>query len=73
MTKKDYEKFATALRDARQGYADINTGVVKPSPEVDAVTVCAHRIARVLAEDNPRFDVERFLEACGVPCEEWNL
>lgn len=69
MTKKDYEKFATAIRQARHSEHDNVDG----DSYNNGVTVTAHKIARVLQGDNPRFQVERFLEACGIPPEEWNL
>lgn len=72
MTRKDYKALASALQDARRGYGDINTGIVQASPEVEGVTTAAHKIAYVLAADNPKFNVERFLEACGIPEEDWN-
>jgi hypothetical protein len=32
----------------------------------DAVVILADRLACIFAEDNPEFDRERFLRACGV-------
>jgi hypothetical protein len=61
MTRKDYVLIAEAAATAR------------PNPRSDRgkdwydgwhVTVCA--LANALANDNPRFDRERFLKACGV-------
>ena len=69
MTKKDYIKIAGAFKTNIEGAVDNGhhgTGRQR-------VYVLANQIATVLREDNPRFDVERFLEACGVPREEWNL
>lgn len=60
MTKKDYVLIAKALRGARTAL---------PSERPDAVQQSeddAHSIADALAQDNPRFDRDRFLAACGV-------
>ncbi|MDE2101169.1 MAG: hypothetical protein KGL39_28230 [Patescibacteria group bacterium] len=63
MTRKDYVKLAAAL------HAERPIGVVKTDAErgiVDMFELVSKRIADVLAEDNPRFNRERFLEAAGV-------
>lgn len=56
MTRKDYVRLAA-------GFAS-----VEPFPEAQQRhlqwEIGIHEIARVLAADNPRFDRERFLEAC---------
>lgn len=53
MTKKDYIKIAAALRETR----DIDT---------DTWSVIVTRISRICADDNPRFNRDRFFAACGV-------
>jgi len=55
MTRKDYELIAKAIRcaSAAPGYAARNS-------------FAAFAIADALASDNPRFDRERFLKACGI-------
>lgn len=53
MTKKDYVLIAQAVAEVgSRGYGDIGP--------------VAHQIADALATDNPRFDRERFLKACGL-------
>lgn len=59
MTKKDYELIARALKSTHQT-VNVPTRVAQQW----ANDVCA--IADALAQDNPRFDRERFLAACGV-------
>jgi len=59
MTRKDYVLIARALNDSR------------PITSSNQFAHAQHHndctfIARALANDNPRFDRERFLEACGV-------
>lgn len=60
MTRKDYVLIAEALR--------ITNGSIKVAP-YDAETalgLVAEVIADRLENENPRFDRERFLTACGV-------
>jgi hypothetical protein len=55
MSRKDYELIAACLANAPQG-AD---------PEADRASV-ALAFALEMELDNPRFDRERFLTACGI-------
>lgn len=63
MTKKDYIKFAQMLK--REQPATLYS-----IDESDVTTVTWQCIvestADIFAEDNPRFDRERFLRACGL-------
>jgi hypothetical protein len=61
MTKKDYILLARALKDART-HADVEGGDMR-TPTVDETSGF---IADALQRDNPRFDRDRFLTACGV-------
>jgi hypothetical protein len=62
MTRKDYILLAAALKDVRQSYAHHwDTNLFR------ACTDHAKELARVLANDNVRFDRQRFLAAAGVP------
>lgn len=61
MTRKDYVAIAAAIH--RTGMA-VNIGQ-KKSAEY-ALKLAATDIAATMANDNPRFDRERFLKACGV-------
>jgi len=63
MTKKDYVLIAGAIRGSRESlsYAPVNKG------ERDiAVDTVQATIGLALQRDNPRFNYERFLQACGV-------
>lgn len=62
MTRKDYILIADALREARMH----NLRDAAPGSGAYWLRVAASEVARALAEDNPRFDRERFLKACGV-------
>lgn len=64
MTKKDYEKFAAMMRT----HICVN---VEPADQWEAgydsaMREVANSLASVFQRDNPRFDRERFLKACGI-------
>jgi hypothetical protein len=65
MTRKDYVLIAKAVQEAQirafttdHDYAAFVAGVHAVVQET----------MRVLAEDNPRFNRERFAQACGLAC-----
>lgn len=66
MTKKDYILIASILKAEREHPASGGQAVQ------NTVKRLAGAFARALRQDNPRFDVDRFLDACGVPEEERN-
>ena len=61
MTRKDYVAIAKAFDYLRQV-----AGCGRDAIATQTVTDCAVAVANVMAADNPRFDRERFLKACGV-------
>jgi len=58
MTRRDYVAIAAALAAERACWTKADG--------IFALTSAANRIADVMSRDNPRFDRERFLAACGV-------
>lgn len=60
MTKKDYEKIAKALHKTGHDHDWLGDAGKK------AWEFACMDMADMLAEDNPRFDRDRFLAACGV-------
>lgn len=58
MTRKDYELIATAVRDSAMDRPTYSQQVQR--------RFTAMRLADALASQNPRFNRERFLAACGV-------
>lgn len=72
MSKKDYIKFAKMIADQKAAIEAMNTGEIfnTNTSFIDgygvAVFNMAHNMADAFAEDNPRFDRNRFLKACGV-------
>lgn len=59
MTKKDYELIARNIAQVRREFRGVEDGV-------NAIRDVAVFIASDLERDNPRFDRERFLIACGI-------
>jgi len=60
MTKKDYERIAKAVREAWECEKDNYESTI-------GVSRVAHILAFSFANENPRFDKEKFLFACGFP------
>ena len=58
MTRKDYERIASAISKAFYGLDD--------SRHRDSVRMVAMMVAEELAKENPRFQMERFMSACGL-------
>ncbi len=59
MTKKDYETIAKIIAQVQREFRGVEDGV-------NALRDVAVFLASDLERDNPRFDRERFLKACGV-------
>lgn len=64
MTRKDYVKFAAMLA-GEMAIAQDKVGT-KREVAVDAVRCIILMTADIFAQDNPRFDRQRFYEACGL-------
>ena len=64
MTKKHFIRFAALLK------ADIDETARRFPQDAkrtyDAAAYAASTFARVAAEDNPRFNHDRFMQACGL-------
>jgi hypothetical protein len=57
MSRKDYRAFASAIKSLKEG------GEAGFTPSLSLI---AETLAGVFSQDNPAFDREKFLEACGV-------
>lgn len=67
MTRKDYVLIAAALRKSKPAQVDARSSRAKCYGEAVATWAgCVSATAAALAADNPLFDSERFLAACGV-------
>lgn len=64
MTKKHYEMLAEAIASAKPQGMRLPPGSMRVWERV------VRKVSDALAEDNPRFDVQRFRDACGV--DEYN-
>jgi len=58
MTRRDYELIASTVHSTK-----LSTGAIVGSYSV--LRLLSERLADGLAQDNPRFDSERFMLACG--------
>ena len=65
MTRKDYILIAQGFKDAREGYHPSSSDDMNMGIEI-GIETAARLTALRLLRDNPRFDRERFLKACGV-------
>jgi hypothetical protein len=64
MTRKDYDLIAEAIKDVGV-FHDVGQSFKLMCPE-DVLFSVAMELGRGLAADNPQFDRERFMVACGV-------
>ena len=75
MTRKDYiliaDTIAQFIRDiAKDDGPDLSErGRAILSGERVAIQTIAHRLAEQLRQDNPRFDRQRFIDACQLDAE----
>lgn len=60
MTRKDYVAIAEAFRDVTY-----DPDLTRSLQDLGLLSVVAGKVAHIMQLDNPRFDRERFLEACG--------
>jgi hypothetical protein len=71
VTKRDYQLIASTIFTSRKGYLDapLSAHVSKASKHlcVTALDNLAISFALQFGQENPRFDRDRFLIACGVP------
>jgi hypothetical protein len=61
MTRKDYEAIAEVIKDARDYWCPDGANLADPC---SLSIACG--IAAVMQTDNPRFDRDKFLTACGI-------
>ena len=64
MTRKDYVLISKTIN---HHLANMGMSGKATSKEFEAVGAIAHKLARELERENPRFDRDKFLDACGVP------
>lgn len=64
MTRKDFELIANAIRNEREQWKGNHPDDLRTMTET--LDNLAQSLGRKLMDANPRFDRERFLQACGV-------
>jgi hypothetical protein len=64
MTRKDYELIAGTIHRSRMAKSLIKQEKER-NAAFSAISMVAIDMAATLANDNPRFDSDRFLDACG--------
>lgn len=62
MTRKDYRLIASAIDEARDTILRVEP---RPFELLDGVVYVLNYLETYLEHDNPRFDRNRFREACG--------
>jgi len=62
MTRKDYEKFAMELKHRKPFESDEHPTHYRV--RLDQWRLDVQCVSNVLKSDNPRFDMQRFLNAC---------
>lgn len=67
MTKKDYELIAKTFNDVMYS----NQGWYSESAK-QAHTWVAKALAEVFTEENPKFNRDKFLKACGIETVKWH-
>lgn len=65
MSRKDYIAVAEVVAQTRGEYQDAGITAGEGALVTGAMLRTAERLASMFKSDNPRFDRERFLAACG--------
>lgn len=65
MTKKDYELIAGVVKDFDQRLGNWFNGQERQQRQ-EVHAELAHSMANQLEQDNPKFDRNKFLQACGI-------
>jgi len=65
MTKKDYIKIAAVLKEANRVAGNCRDHEALQQCKA-CVKLITHNIAVILEEDNNKFDLHKFMEACGL-------
>ena len=58
MTKKDYELIANTVKEVKRLYASKSDSPI--------LTILMFELARELKKENPKFDKQKFANACGL-------
>lgn len=64
MTRKDYQLIAETIRAVYESHR--HSWHNAPTDRQDAIRQVANSLVCRLVDDNPRFDEDKFLKACGL-------
>src|SRR6266404_4600938 len=64
MTRKHFQQIANAMQSLRK--FEVNDAELSEDVRVVRYSSVVDALAKVLAESNPKFDRDRFLDACGI-------
>jgi hypothetical protein len=64
MTRKDYVEIARAFRDEQESYPFRDTLDRDTGLQINALFDMRDRLADIFEKDNPRFNREKFIQAC---------
>lgn len=65
MSKRDYEAIAAIIKERREAADKVKSGHIRFTTRFAAAAI-ARLLADYFASANPRFDRDKFLEACGL-------
>ena len=65
MTRKDYEKIALAIKLESLSIAKSDSDTDTAVASMDTLASIVQRLGETFAKENPRFDFDKFVTACG--------
>lgn len=67
MSKKDYIKFANMVKAlVNETKSPLTPNAARESEQLLYCSIFSNKMADIFAQDNPLFDRDRFLKACGL-------
>ena len=66
LTKKHFEKIAKAIKDGVENQRCLTSNHFEKDEKTAVGEAIAEEIAKVFSQENPNFNRERFIKACGV-------
>lgn len=65
MTRKDYKLIAEGIREEVM-YIEFNEKLLRPDIQMSGIRRVVVSLCASLRNDNPRFDSNKFMQACGL-------
>lgn len=63
MTRKHYAQFAQIIKDEQEALEVLDPNMASVAKA--STFIMANKMATIFAQDNPRFDRDKFFKACG--------